>query len=244
MQATEQVRPGYRAIGNQVLVYNACLLDDVSPEFFETDYWHSQAAVVGEAPGRGTTMFVRHADDELALRHYQRGGGVGRLIQDSYWFSGLTATRPWREWHMLMAMHNQGLPVCVPVAARIIRGRCRYRADLMTRRIPDARAWLDCMQDAALNADAWVALGKRLRHFHNAGVYHHDLNVRNILRNSSGQIFLIDFDKSRFRKPGGWQRANLARLLRSIRKVSQQLPARSFSEENWGQLMQGYASAA
>ena len=237
-------RPGYRALRGQILIYNAELLDDIVPQFFELSHWDANSAVVGEAPGRGTTYFVRHEGQELALRHYKRGGGLGKLVNDSYWYSGIVGTRPWREWHILAKLHNLGLPVCVPVAARLIPGRRFYKADLITQRIEGARSWQDWMFDSDLPGDYWVSLGKLLRRFHNVGLYHHDLNIRNIMRHEDGRLWLIDFDQAEIRKPGGWQRANLARMKRSIHKLEKQGKEMHFTPSHWGQLMQGYASAA
>lgn len=238
------VRTGYRVIDGQYLIYDANLLDDIAPELFEIARWRDQGRVLGEAPGRGTTFFVAHESGEWALRHYRRGGGMGMIFNDGFLWTGVTGARSWREWHLLMGLHNRGLPVCVPVAARIVRQGPVYRADLITRRIKNARSWQDWMFESALPGDYWVALGKLLRRFHNAGLYHHDLNIRNILRTEEGKLFLIDFDRARLRKPGGWQRANLARLLRSVRKLESKGREMHFSEACWGQLMQGYASAA
>ncbi len=238
-----QVRPGYRAVDNQVLIYDANLLDDVTPEYFELNYWQSNNAVLGDAPGRGTTYFVSSESGELALRHYKRGGAMGHIVSDHYLLSSWTVTRPWREWHLLMHLHNSGMPVCVPVAARVKKSGVLYKADLVTKRIMGARSWQEWMIDSELPGDKWVALGKQIRQFHNAGLYHHDLNIRNIMLSEDGKIYLIDFDKSGFRKDGVWQRGNLSRLLRSIHKVEKNGVSLNFSEASWGQLLQGYASA-
>ncbi len=243
-QAEDKIRTGYRVIDGQYLIYDANLLDDISPELFDIHYWREQGAVLGEAPGRGTTFFLQHPRGEWALRHYKRGGGMGMVFNDGYFWSRLTTTRPWQEWHLLMDLYNLGLPVCPPVAARVHRRGMVYRADLITRRIGNARTWQDWMFASPLPGDYWVALGKFLRRFHNTGLYHHDLNIRNILRTEEGKLYLIDFDRARMRKPGGWQRANLARLKRSIHKLEGKGKQMHFSEDCWGQLLQGYASAA
>lgn len=243
MSGLTRVHSGYRVIDKAFMVYDAALLDDISPEMFEARFWQDHQTVIGLAKGRGSALFIRHNDDQWVLRHYLRGGVVGRLIRDSYLWLGLTSSRAWQEWHLLMHMHNLGLPVPAPVAACTTRGGRLYRADLVTRRIEGARTWQEWMVDGPLPGDSWVALGKLLHRFHSAGVYHHDLNVRNILRCESGDLYLIDFDKARLRRPGGWQRANLARLLRSIRKFERQGLNMHFNDDCWGQLLQGYASA-
>ena len=57
--------------------------------------------------------------------------------------------------------------------------------------------------------------------FHVAGVFHADLTAHNIQIDSQGEVYLLDFDRGRrMPGPGGWQRRNLARLQRSLRKIS------------------------
>ena len=70
--------------------------------------------------------------------------------------------------------------------------------------------------------DALLAqrIGGTIARFHLAGACHADLNAHNILVAADGGVSLIDFDRGRLRKPHfSWQQANLARLLRSLRKL-------------------------
>ena len=52
-------------------------------------------------------------------------------------------------------------------------------------------------------------------------------------------MFLVDFDNAKLRSPGSWQRAGLARLERSLRKVALETGTR-FDEAGWQQLLSGY----
>ncbi|MGM0648706.1 MAG: lipopolysaccharide kinase InaA family protein, partial [Bacteroidota bacterium] len=49
---------------------------------------------------------------------------------------------------------------------------------------------------------------------------HVDLNARNILIDPQHKPWLIDLDRCRLRRPGGWQNANLNRLERSLHKFN------------------------
>jgi len=71
---------------------------------------------------------------------------------------------------------------------------------------------------------------------HRFGVWHADLNVYNILYDAKGKVWLIDFDRGRMGKLTPGQRTeNLARLLRSLKKLS--LARQS---EYWQALLEGY----
>ena len=134
-------------------------------------------------------------------------------------------------------MSADGLRVPVPVAALCQRTGPAYRGALITRRIAPARALADRLDDPGLD---WREVGRQLRGFHNAGVRHADLNARNILlHDQDQQLWLLDFDRSRYRpgKPVDGQR-NLARLRRSLLKFWPGQPAEL--ETSWKSLVRGY----
>ena len=103
-----------------------------------------------------------------------------------------------------------------------------------------------CARDAL----GWQRVGACIRRFHDRGVYHADLNARNILlgnegASEAGKIYLIDFDNGHIRcEPNddgqGWKAANLARLLRSLNKFGRLSPGFHFTEDDWQQLLTGY----
>lgn len=224
------------------ILYDAELPIHVDSTWFDAEAWRGRGQWLGEARGRGETAFV--GDKELAyvLRHYRRGGLPGRFVHDRYLWLGLARTRAWREWHLTAELYQRGLPVPRPVAAQVVRDGLFYRADLMTVRIPNAYSLAQAIADAALSAEHWQALGACLRRFHQEGVDHADLNAHNILL-ADGEIYLIDFDRGRLRLPGRWQQNNLARLLRSLRKLYNESLVNNFSEADWQSLLAGYQRA-
>jgi 3-deoxy-D-manno-octulosonic acid kinase len=177
------------------------------------------------------------------LRHYWRGGKVALLSRDRYLWTGLEHTRAWREWKLTHHLRVLGLPVPVPVAARVVRGLLTCTSDLITQKIEHTRTLADVLRERALPADAWQRLGATLRRFHSAGVRHDDINVSNILVHDDGGFHVIDFDKAALVAPGAWQEANLARFRRSLDKRVALSPVGSFafSEANWNALRTGYA---
>jgi tRNA A-37 threonylcarbamoyl transferase component Bud32 len=96
------------------------------------------------------------------------------------------------------------------------------------------------------NADPalWRAIGSCIRQFHDARVCHADLNAHNILIDHAQRVFLIDFDRGKRRKAGSWRAANLARLKRSLEKITRDEPAGRFSTPKRTAIVQAYDSGS
>ncbi|WP_341501861.1 3-deoxy-D-manno-octulosonic acid kinase [Gallaecimonas sp. GXIMD4217] len=220
------------------------LLPAIGRDCFHYDYWQRRDAVTGHAFGRGTTFFLHHQGHDWVLRHYRRGGLVGKLINDSYLYLGLEKTRPVAEFKLLQYMVELGLPVPRPVAAHISRHGLWYRGDIIIERIPSARDLVAWLGEGPLGADDYKAVGRLIRRFHGAGIYHADLNSHNILRNEQGQLWLIDFDRGQRRPAGVWKEDNLARLKRSFEKEKGRLAHFHWQPDDWQALMAGYQGGA
>jgi 3-deoxy-D-manno-octulosonic acid kinase len=92
-----------------------------------------------------------------------------------------------------------------------------------------------------LPSEQWRNVGRTVRAFHNAGVYHADLNAHNVMLNDNGDVYLIDFDKGEIRPAAsGWQQANIDRFQRSLQKLSSQISPFYYSQIVWQHFMQGY----
>jgi len=229
------------------ILYDRAVLNHISSGSFTPEAWQWSQPVSGalRSAGRGATMYVGDGDNEFVLRHYRRGGLLGRVNRDLYWWLSEERTRSFSEWRLLSWLHSKGLPVPRPAAARYSRvGGLLYRADLLTVREPGIRSLADRLLEQPAGNGFWRSLGEVIRRFHVAGVCHADLNAYNIQVKGAGEVFLLDFDRGRLLPPGPWQERNLARLYRSLRKVSHLEPRIVFSEPDWEQLMHGYSSAA
>ena len=223
------------------ILYDVDYIENPADLGFNSQDWAARSEIVGFAEGRGTTFFVQHGGRDYVLRHYLRGGLIAQWLNDRYFWTGLSRTRAWREWHLLAAMREKKLPVPAPVAARVQRGGIFYRADIMTLRIPQSRTLADELRQQSLDKGYWIALGAVLRRFHEQGVYHADLNANNILLDAGACFHLIDFDRGRFRKPApAWQQENLARLKRSLEKIKSGSLNFNFDEADWENLQLGY----
>jgi 3-deoxy-D-manno-octulosonic acid kinase len=229
--------------GNEYLLYDGSIITAPESSFFDPDHWESRRAVLGAAAGRGQVCIFRYGESEYVLRHYRRGGLVARLSDDRYVWTGLARTRAWREWHLLAWMHERGLAVPRPIAARVRRHGLFYTADLVTLRLPRVWTLADLLGRWALPEETWRELGAAIARLHAAGVRHADLNARNILLDDGGKVFLLDFDQAR-RMPGRgrWQQSNLERLRRSLDKFAAADIMFRFEDQAWDWLIDGYAT--
>jgi 3-deoxy-D-manno-octulosonic acid kinase len=226
------------------MLYDPSRVSNAEPSLFDDSSWIGNS-LSGRAPrGRGATVFIEHAGHSWVLRHYRRGGFIARLTADRYLWTGEDRTRAFREWRLLHELHAAGLPVPAPVAARYCRRALTYTADLITERIDDAQPLSMRLAGGVLPAALWSAVGRCIRRFHDAGVCHADLNAHNILIDAGPRVFLIDFDRGRRRPPGAWQEANLARLRRSLEKITRDELRGKFSALDWEALRRGYDSGS
>lgn len=85
------------------------------------------------------TWFVKDESRHLVLRHYYRGGMVGKLVRDRFWFEGVESSRAMAEYRLLAQLSEQGLPVPRPFAARMVKQGPFYRADILIERIRGAK---------------------------------------------------------------------------------------------------------
>lgn len=225
------------------MLYDASRTGNFVEEQFEAPWWIEHGSIDGQARGRGNTLFVSAGGRAYALRHYRRGGLPGKLFDDGYVYLGAERTRPMREWRLTHRLHGSGLPVPAPVAARFVRRGPWYSGDLITERIAGARSLAGRLVEGPLPLADWVAVGRCIRRFHDAGVCHADLNAHNVLFDGDARVFLIDFDRCSLRNPGLWSDSNLVRLRRSLLKVSDPAPEGRFAETDWQTLMSAYADA-
>ncbi len=202
------------------IAYDASLMDAPGLDYFSPDFWRSREELAGEAIGRGSAWFIQAPYGPVVLRHYLRGGWAARVSRQAYFFTGVSRSRPFREFHLLEALYAKGLPVPRPVAALCQHHGMISTGAIMTARIVPANTLADILVGDDVVDGIWASVGKCIRRFHDAGVWHADLNARNILLDADFQVFLIDFDRARFRpgKPVNGE-GNLNRLKRSLVKL-------------------------
>ena len=231
------MKPSTHKQDSRIIVYDADLIQQPGAHLFAADAWESSGSVVGQAPGRGSSLFLETGFGPAVLRHYLRGGWAAHLSRDRYLYTGLERSRPIAEFHMLARLHKKGLPVPRPLAAQCVREGLFYSGDLMTRRLPDVTPLADLPDIRQTDPEMWISTGACIRRFHDHGLVHADLNARNILISGDNSVYLIDFDRARIRQGArSLFESNLKRLQRSLQKFLGPGPL----EQSWQYLQRGY----
>lgn len=231
---------GKQTVDGQVIWYDQMAFARFEPCLFDPTWLHAQGLLTGTSTGRNEAWFLTHDGTEMVLRHYYRGGMIGRLIKDRFLRQPIARSRAMLEFVLLDWMRDQGLPVPRPLAARFTPAGPWYRADLLMERLPGTRTLAEILRDMPLENGIWAQVGDVIARLHLADVFHSDLNCRNILVDQAGKVWLIDFDKCDRRPKGDWSIANLDRLHRSFVKEKNKVPALNWDEDCWSVLKAGY----
>lgn len=226
---------------NTEIIYDGDLLSTLPATVFD-----GQTASKENTLGRGTAIFFSIGTLQVVLKRYARGGMVRHFVKRSYLFISKEKTRMWQEFHLLCHMKSLGLPVPAPVAARCVRPLpLFYQGDLITQKIEHSETLFERLITAPINAESWRSVGKTIRRFHDEDIFHADLNANNIMLDNNNSIYLIDFDKGSIKpkEKSYWTKANLSRLLRSLRKFKANTSVFYFEDDDWQNLQAGYAES-
>jgi 3-deoxy-D-manno-octulosonic acid kinase len=192
-----------------------------------------QTAGSGPVPAGGRAASWRAdagAGAPLVIKHYHRGGLLGRIRGDSYWGK----PHPLEEIRVGEAAEQTGLRVPVIQCLWVQRkGPISYRAAAATLEIPGARNLFHAIGeglDAGGRLRLLAAVAVEIRKLHDAGIKHPDLNLGNILvagAPGAPEIHLIDFDRAALLdRPltRGERFSALTRMYRSLAKLSRPGP--------------------
>jgi 3-deoxy-D-manno-octulosonic acid kinase len=214
--------------------------DNFTASLFDINFLQESNLITGSSVGRGTTWFFEHQEKQYVLRHYYRGGLIGKINPDNFLYTCLKKTRAYQEFVLLDKMAQLGLPVPLPYAGRIIRSGLFYQADLIVELIEGAQDLVVVLNHQQLSQKKWLKIGQMIRLFHDHDIYHSDMNSHNIMLDKGDKVWLIDFDKCAQRSSGDWKEQTLARLLRSFRKEKTKNSHLNWVEQDWVFLMMGY----
>lgn len=197
--------------------------------------------------GRGALRAIRLHNGEIALVRSYRHGGLLRSFTGECFFTW--PPRPFRELAITEELRRRGLRT-VEVYAAGVRRLCGpfYRGWLVTRELRDGSdLWAALQGDWAQRAGLAAVLkaaADAVRAMHREGVYHADLNLKNILvgaENGGVKGYVIDFDKARLflgKLPTELADKNLRRLLRSALKLDPE--RRYLTAELWEEFLNFY----
>lgn len=228
------------------IIFDPSIIERVSEKTFSAAAWKQVKPIdnVLQSGGRGYTLIIGDGRAEYVLRHYRRGGLVGRFVRDSYLWLGEDETRCFAEWRLLQKLVRMGLPVPVPAVARYRRKGPIYTADIITVRVPGIRPLSVRLSEGAGGEVFWRALGSSICRFHDSGVNHADLSSHNVQIDESGKVWLLDFDQAKLMPAGTWRQKNLARLHRSLQKIRRANQSVRYSNKDWEQFLLGYFQAS
>ena len=159
----------------------------------------------------------------MVLRHYSHGGLLRFITRDLYLFK----SRSFQELALTEEIRSCGIGTIQPIGA--MHCCCLtpfYRAYLLSLEIPGAKDMVQYLQDIGPQPAGEALVKKRkmirsagflLRKFHQAGFFHADLQLKNLLV-TDGQILIIDLDRS-YRKPSLSAQERVKNLLRLNRSV-------------------------
>ena len=200
--------------------------------------------------GRSPLKSIRLKDGETALLRSYRHGGFFRALTRGWFVTW--PPRPFRELAITEELRRRGLRT-VEVYAAGVRRVCGpfYHGCLVTRELPDAKDLWAILQDGSVvprRLEAVLkAAAETVRAMHREGVYHSDLNLKNILiRVTPGGVdgYVIDFDKAKLflgSLPPELAKKNIDRLLRSALKLD---PDRRYlTADSWQEFLNFYDGA-
>jgi 3-deoxy-D-manno-octulosonic acid kinase len=232
-----------KTVNSQVMWFNVEHFSALIPQMFTSQYWQKKNAITGQAEGRGTTYFFKHNKNDYVLRHYHRGGLIGKVLSDQYLYTSLDQSRAWREFKLLQHMQTLDLACPTPIAAMLSKSGLYYQADIILTKIPDAQDLHHILQERSLTTDVIQKIGQTVAKFHHHQIYHHDLNIHNIMLNTEHNVWLIDFDKCGIKQGNDWKKSNMARLKRSFEK-EKRLHNIHWQLADWQMLISAYNIAA
>jgi tRNA A-37 threonylcarbamoyl transferase component Bud32 len=197
--------------------------------------------------GRGRLRALELRNGDAALIRPYRHGGLLRHLLNGIFFTW--PPRPFRELAITEEVRRRGIPTAEVFAAcvRRIWGPF-YRGWLVTRQLKGGQDLWTAIRDGLVGQPGaekvFNAVAASLHGLHREGIYHRDLNLKNIVvrRESDGvKGYIIDFDRAKLflgELPMALARRNLDRLLRSANKLD---PKREyFSANDWQSFVDSY----
>jgi len=200
--------------------------------------------------GRGQICFYRFDNGDAALVRAYRHGGMLRHVTGQFFFTW--PPRPFRELAVTEEVRRRGVPTPEVLGACVERiWGPFYRGWLLSRELTGGHDFWAALRNELFSGPVATplleAVARSLRTMHRRGVYHADLNLKNILvRQERSEIksYIIDFDGARLfagAVPPDRAEKNLRRLYRSVRKLD---PDRSWlPEKDWRLLVRCYREA-
>lgn len=165
--------------------------------------------------------------ENMVVRDYWHGGLFGKILKDFFW----QKLRPLNELSICETAIERGINTIKIIA--IVKNRIvgpLYKCKLISKEITNAIDLMELLLHLEENftlpqkRQIILKVARAVRKMHDAGIYHGDLHLKNILieskDNNKFNVFIIDLDKSeQFKEIGFHKRIrNIMRLGRSLEK--------------------------
>ncbi|MCR5536418.1 MAG: 3-deoxy-D-manno-octulosonic acid kinase [Succinivibrio sp.] len=161
------------------------------------DFAHVEAncGPVVRKGGRAYALLFSYQEVPMVLRHYYRGGFIGKFIGDNFFVWELCCRRSLYEFKLLNELWSEGFPVPRPILARVRYYGAFVRNDIIVEQLLETENLAEILAKRPLTQEEYDRIGLMIRRFFTANVDHTDLNLRNILLDKLGRVYFIDFDK-------------------------------------------------
>jgi len=176
-----------------------------------------------QTSGRCPVQIITMSDgSQIVLRWYYHGGVLAPLFRGLFW----GRSRAERELVAVQAARTRGISTPQVLGAIEWRWGLLYHAALITEYIPDTITLTEFIsREKSLNIRKQVLglVAGILAKMHDNGIFHQDLNTKNILVQNYAQnpkVWFIDFDRAKLKNKVELKKRllNLSRLERSVRK--------------------------
>jgi len=212
-----------------------------------------RGAIEAREPAPGPPRVGRVALERIAVpggaalvRRCRHGGLLGGLLRDVY----LDGKRFLRELAVADALRRRGVPTPEPLAGvrrEVVPGL--YRAEVIVREVADAVDLAEALRTlpegeagGERKRQVLLATARLLRQAHDAGLWHPDLNARNVLLAPDGSALVIDLDRAELLDQLSLadRLASVARLYRSLHKLG--LAPEPVGDDDWAAFYRAYAA--
>ncbi len=218
-------------------LFNLCKEHPTSPNYAGRN--ESNNSYQGRASCK-TLRMDSLGNESFVVREYWHGGMVGKILKDYFW----DGMRPVRELSVCEAASRGGIKTAEIIA--IVKNNIFgpfYKFRLVTKEITESIDLIELLLHSGENQlfeqkkEIINDLAKAVNDMHNAGIYHADLHLKNILVKSDPgggvHVYIIDLDKSKQYEKISFQSKmkNIMRLDRSVvklRRKNRELFSKSF----------------